>query len=150
MVVIDLKQENRDQVIQKCIDFLKANGGAEIALGKHFIENSDIYVNVSEYTTKQLEDCGWEAHKKYADLQVLLSGEEYIFVADIEKTKIGAYREEKDYLECSAELGEAVKVNKDTCVLLLPEDAHMPGVCVDRKPMDVKKAVFKIPVHYFE
>lgn len=149
MVVVDLSKEIKDPVIRKCIDFIKENGGADISVGKHFIENSDIYVNVSEYTTKQMEDSGWEAHKKYADLQVLLTGEELIFVADIAETKIGAYREEKDYLECSTELGEAVKVDKDTCVLLLPEDAHMPGVCIARKPMAVKKAVCKIPVHYF-
>lgn len=149
MVVVDLQKEIKDQVIQKCICFIKENGGADISLGKHFIENSDIYVNVSEYTTKQLEDSGWEAHKKYADLQVLLRGEEHIYVADLEKVSIGAYREEKDFLECGTEQGEAVKVDENTCVLLLPEDAHMPGVCIDRAPMDVKKAVCKIPVHYF-
>ncbi len=149
MVVVDLNKEIKGQVIRKCIDFIKANGGAEIALGKHFIENSDIYVNVSEYTTKQMEDCGWEAHKKYADLQVLLAGEELIMVADLEKMNVGTYHEDSDYLECSGEMSEAVKADKDTCVLLLPEDAHMPGVCIARKPMAVKKAVCKIPVHYF-
>ncbi len=149
MVVVDLNKEIKDQVIQKCIDFLKANGGAEIALGKHFMENSDIYVNVSEYTTHQLEDCGWEAHKKYADLQVILAGEEQILVANIEKMHVGDYREESDYLACSGDREEAVKVDQNTCVLLLPEDGHMPGVCIARQPMKVKKAVYKIPVHYF-
>lgn len=149
MVIVDLGKEIKDPVIQKCISFIKEMGGADIALGKHFLENSDIYVNVSEYTTKQLEDSKWEAHKKYADLQVLLYGEELIYVADLKDTKIGNYREEKDFLECSTEQGEAVKVDKDTCVLLLPEDAHMPNVCIDRQPMAVKKAVCKIPVHYF-
>lgn len=149
MVVVDLSKEIKDPVIRKCIDFIKENGGAEIAPGKHFLENSDIYVNVSEYTTRQMEDSGWEAHKKYADLQVLLTGEERIMVADLEKMNQGAYNEASDYLECSGEMNGAVKVDKDTCVLLLPEDAHMPNVCIDRKPMAVKKAVCKIPVHYF-
>ncbi len=149
MVVVDLSKEIKDPVIRKCIDFLKENGGAEIAPGKHFLENSDIYVNVSEYTTKQMEDSGWEAHKKYADLQVLLTGEELIMVTDLEKMNLGNYHEASDYLECSGEMSEAVKVDKDTCVLLLPEDAHMPSVCIARQPVKVKKAVCKIPVHYF-
>lgn len=149
MVVVYLDKELCDDVIGKCIRFLKENGGADIAIGKHYLENSDIYVNVSEYTTKQLEDSGWEAHKKYADLQVLLTGEEQIMVADLANMSIGNYLEDADYLECSGELDEAVKVDQDTCVLLLPEDAHMPGVCIARQPQNVKKAVFKIPVHYF-
>lgn len=149
MVVVHLQQKITNEVIQKCMCFLKENGGADIALGKHFMENSDIYVNVSEYTSHQLEDSGWEAHKKYADLQVVLAGEEQILVANIEKMHLGDYREDSDYLACSGDSEVAVKVDRDTCVLLFPEDGHMPGVCIARQPVKVKKAVFKIPVHHF-
>lgn len=149
MVVIDLRKDQENQAIRRCVSFLEENGGADISLGRHYIENSDMYVNVSEYTTRQLEECGWEAHKKYADLQVVLAGEEQVLVADIDKMNVGEYREASDYLACSGDYEAAVKIDKDTCLLLLPEDGHMPSVCIERQPMKVKKAVFKIPVHHF-
>jgi len=42
------------------------NGGSAIANGKHILEEEGIVVNVSEYTTRLLEKCKWEVHKKYS------------------------------------------------------------------------------------
>lgn len=136
--------------IKQCLIFLNENGGTKISLGRHDIDDSDMYVNVVEYTTKEKEESVWEAHKKYADLQVLLVGEEQVLVSNIANMKIGKYSEDSDYLQCDGNCEKKVKLDKTKCVLLLPEDAHMPGVCIAHQPMKVKKAVFKIPVYYLD
>ena len=150
MVVIDLKNEVKQlaPAVRQCMLFLKQNGAEAISPGRHEIENRGMYVNVVEYTTKGENESIWEAHKKYEDLQVLLTGEEQVLVSNIAAMNIGEYHEDSDYFACDGPCGERVKLNKDQCVLLLPEDAHMPGVCLAGQPMQVKKAVFKIPVCY--
>ena len=149
MQIIDLTNNmgHLHSAIKTCIDFLDRNGGAEIEIGRHNIEDSNIFVNVSEYVTRQVENSIWEAHKEYADLQIILAGEEQVFVSNIETMSVGVYHQDSDYLECTGECEKSVKLDKNKCILLLPEDVHMPGVCIDKQVKGVKKAVFKIPMN---
>ncbi len=148
MNLIDLNADiaYKDKVIKKCLDFITCNGGAAIANGKHIVEEDGIFLNVSEYTTRSIEDSKWEAHKQYIDFQLVLEGIEKIFVSDINKMKLGEYNPEKDYLPCDGETEVCYMLDKNTGILLMPEDAHMPGISVENKTSNVKKAVFKIPV----
>ena len=59
-------------------DFIvnKAEGAA---VGKYDLENG-AYVSVQEYTTKARSEAKYEAHKKFIDIQMILSGKELIAV----------------------------------------------------------------------
>ncbi len=92
----------------------------------------------------------WEAHKEYADFHVVLEGEENILVTDIATMELGNYHEDSDYLECNGDGEQTIKMEKRYGLLLLPKDAHMPGICCNNQSSQVKKCVFKIPVTYFE
>lgn len=55
------------------------------------------YATISRYASKPVEECRYEAHHAYVDIQVLLDGEEYIDVcptADLVES--GLYSAEKD------------------------------------------------------
>ena len=121
----------------------KAEGAA---VGKYSLEDG-AYVSVQEYTTKARCDAKYEAHKKFIDIQMILSGKELIAVTPIEKMEIlNEYNPEKDVMffkhndECIDYLLEA-----GDFLILYPEDVHMPGVCVNEKSA-VKKIVVKVPV----
>lgn len=146
---LKLKEENINFAISKCIEFLEINGWSDISLGRYEIEETEIYAVVSQYNTRSVEESKWEAHKKYADLQIVLDGTENIFVSDIASVKIGEYHEDTDYLECNGASENAVKMNTEYGLLLMPQDAHMPGICVNEEPSYVKKCVFKIPIKCF-
>ena len=148
MQVIHLQEdmENMNPSIKECMDFLTAHGGENISLGRHDVADSGIYVNVSEYETRTLNESTWEAHKEYCDLQVVLDGREHLMVSNIDTMEIGAFHPESDYLECTGNSEQAIELNRKVGVLLMPEDAHMPGVCIDNEPAMVKKCVFKIPL----
>ena len=78
-------------------DFIvnKAEGAA---VGKYDLENG-AYVSVQEYTTKARSEAKYEAHKKFIDIQMILSGKELIAVSPIEKMTISdEYNEEKDFM----------------------------------------------------
>lgn len=151
MRLINIKENTYCEIaiIKHCIDFLFKNGGIDITIGRHDIPDSDIFANVSEYETKLFKDSIWEAHKEYADLQIVLDGTEKIMVSNISKMELGNYHSDSDYQECTGNTEHIIEMNPSVGLLLLPEDVHMPGVCLYEKPLMVKKCVFKIPMHYF-
>lgn len=126
-------------------DFI-VNKAAGAAVGKYDLENG-VYVSVQEYTTKARSEAKYEAHKKFIDIQMILSGKELIAVSPIEKMTISdEYNEEKDFMlfhhndECTDYVLEA-----GDFLILYPQDVHMPGVCVNEKS-PVRKIVVKVPV----
>lgn len=123
----------------------------KMADGRYELENG-IYVNVESYTTQKVEERRFEAHKRYVDIQFILSGDENIVVAPLEKLRVcNAYVPANDivfYYTCAE--GEPVHLNAGDALLLMPEDGHMPCVSADEaQPVQVRKAVAKIPLSVF-
>jgi YhcH/YjgK/YiaL family protein len=58
-------------------NFLRAANNA-IADGRHVITGDSVYANVMSYVTKPAMDGTHEVHRRYVDVQFLLSGEEII------------------------------------------------------------------------
>lgn len=118
----------------------------DIAVGTCQI-NPRVKAIVSEYETKEVNENGYEAHKKFIDIQYLLKGEERIACLPIERLKETVpYNEEKDAAFYSAD----IKLQPSYLSLLpgyfavfFPQDGHMPQLCVD-KPIKVKKVVIKV------
>jgi YhcH/YjgK/YiaL family protein len=115
-----------------------------IPAGKYEIDGQAMYVLVQEYNTKSKEQGFWEAHRRYIDLQYVVQGMEGIGYANIQDLQQGEYDASKDFLPLHGE-GDLITVRSGNFVLLLPEDAHMPGMALgDSAP--VKKIVIKISV----
>ena len=118
----------------------------KIADGKILLTNG-IYVNIDTYNTKVLEECLFESHKKYIDIQIILEGQEIIIENSILDLKnICPYSEEKDIIFYeNNKKGKKHILNKGDFVIFYPSQAHMPCVCIENSEK-VRKAVVKIPV----
>jgi len=109
-----------------------------------------VYAMVQSYETKKREDAKYEAHRRYIDVQLILDGEEIIAVEPLsvmhQQTCLMAYDAEKD-AELYAENMEGTdyQLGKGDFLIFMPEDGHMPGLCV-QEPITIKKVVIKIPV----
>lgn len=114
----------------------------DIPLGK-IILDSENYANVEEYTTKTHDKCMFEAHKKYADIQILLSGRERLDYSGENGTIVQAYDESKDIMFLNAKETESIILDGTNFVFLLPEELHRPQMCID-SPKQVKKIVVKV------
>ena len=68
------KYYNLDEKIKTGLLFLQNNDLKSMQLGKHII-NDDIYINIEQYFPKPIENCKFEAHKKYIDIQYIIEGE---------------------------------------------------------------------------
>src|SRR5439155_23683956 len=64
-------------VWKEAFEFLKSLP-AQPAKGIHPIRGEDMYVNVMEYATLPREQCHFESHRKYVDLQYTITGSEVI------------------------------------------------------------------------
>ncbi len=71
-----------DIVSDKIIEFL-FNLNENTPTGRYEIDENS-YANIEEYNTKPIENCRFEAHKKYIDIQLLLKGEERLDVTSVD------------------------------------------------------------------
>ena len=103
---------------------------------------------VSEYITKEVNENGYEAHKKYIDIQYLLKGSEKICCLPLDYL-----REKKAYKsDIDAAFYEEADIKPQVTVIgnayftiFYPQDGHMPCLKV-RDPINVKKVVLKIKI----
>ena len=102
---------------------------------------------VSEYKTKLENENGYEAHRRYIDIQYPLVGIEKVKCKPIEfLSEMKGYDCENDYLLYSgAQSGSDLIIGNGYFLVLFPEDGHMPQLCVE-EPMKIKKLTLKVPV----
>ena len=141
--------DNYASPVKECVAFLKENPMATMELGRYYLGDTGIFVNLMEYDTKTYEDGFFEAHRAYADFHVVITGCEQDFYGDVDGMEQEPYQEEGDYLICKPKVAtESVLLTADSGVVFLPQDAHMPCITAET-PCRVRKAVFKIPMELF-
>jgi len=116
---------------------------------KYNIQGDDIFAIVSSYMTRSPENAIIETHRKYLDIQTLLSGSERIECSSKDGLEIQtAYDESKDaeFYKHNRLRNIKVDIFPGTFVVFFPKDAHMPSLMIDHRPELVKKAVIKLPV----
>ena len=106
-------------------------------------------MNVMEFETTPAEEKKAEMHRKFIDIQLLISGTEMIEygLSEPDLTKFDEYREEDDY-----QLTEMIEHKNDLVLqpnmfaIFLPYEPHKPGNSVNGKNAQLKKLVVKVPV----
>ena len=129
---------------KQAFDYVSQIDVNTIAAGRYEINDEQMYALIQEYNTKLKEQGFWEAHRRYIDLQYVVQGAEGMGYANIHHLQQGEYDASKDFLPLFGE-GDQVALKSGSFVLLLPEDAHMPGMALG-SPAPVKKIVLKIAV----
>ena len=125
--------------------WLESQDLANLAPGRYELDGSNLFVIITEYETKTMDKVKWEAHKKYFDIQCIISGQEQIGYAYLGDCQAGAYDESKDFLEILSVNGAFPVLGPGMFMVLAPQDAHAPGIApAEAKP--AKKAIVKVRV----
>lgn len=116
---------------------------------KYVLEGDDIYAVVFSYNTKTADEAKMEAHRKYIDIQMPLTGAEgmewFPITALEPKTEYDAAKDV--ILFHRTKPGPArVDLHPGTFALLYPQDAHMPSLMIGENPAPIKKVVVKVNV----
>lgn len=124
------------------LSFIKKNLDENIFLnGKCEINGNEEFCIGLEYETKNEEDTLWEAHRKYLDIHVILEGEEFINITDIQKMKsIKEY--EEDYELFQGEKEQSIHLYPGYFLLLFPHEVHRTSIAVNEFKK-IRKKVFK-------
>lgn len=130
---------------QKGLEFLKNTDMKNLENGKYEIEGDEIFVSVQDYTSKPLSDGKFEAHKRYADIQFIIKGEERLGFGDVKNFKPQTFYDDKNDIVFLDGEGEFFHAKENDFLIFMPEDAHMPCIAVN-EPAYVKKAVVKVKI----
>lgn len=141
-IILNNDIENK---IQKCVEFVKLNDLNKINNGSHEIDGSDIFVNIFQMTTADPKDRAWEAHKVYIDLHYLIQGNEQLHINDLKNMSIEDYDDETDSVILNGPKKDVINLSEGDFYLCMPNDAHKTGV-ISSKSEYIKKAVFKIKI----
>lgn len=133
------------QYFTKAFDFLQETDLVNTESGKYVLEGDRVFAMVQEYDSRNIEDCKLEAHRKYIDIQYIVSGEEQIGIDLLkDQPSTEGYNENNDVIFFEAD-SSLVKMESGMFAIFYPDDLHMPGVKVNRSSK-VKKVVVKVQV----
>lgn len=113
----------------------------------HYEINAKSYANIDIYDTKPVEQCRFEAHKKYIDIQMTLNGfEELDYIAAKELIISEQYDEKRDvmFFQNPSKKSDVIQLSPFKFAMIYPHEAHRPQVMNTNKPEKVKKVVVKI------
>ena len=134
---------NLGKRIAKAFQYIHSTDFSRAELGRHEIEGEDVFAIVMEYETKELEEGSLEAHRKYIDVQYIVSGAELIAVASLgDQIPSKEYNEKDDYV-LFKESSSLIRLEAGMFTIFFPDDLHMPGVKLNEKTK-VKKVVVKV------
>ena len=151
MIVAKLDQIAQQAAVsprmRKGLDFLLNLDPQALEPGTIEIDGQEVYAMVQSYTSRPVtEDPRFEAHKKYIDIQYLVSGAEAMGWAPQDQLAVSlSYLDEKDIMlgTVPAEVRTLVPFSAGYAILLYPTDAHGPGLAAG-EPEPVVKVVVKV------
>lgn len=135
--------EDINPLIKKAFAYLKEADLDKLEPGKHVIDGDDLFAIVMEYDTKDVAGGLLEAHRKYIDVQYMVSGKEMMGVAQLNgQVPEKKYDEKDDYALYKDDMS-FVKVDSGEFTVFFPNDLHLPCIKVN-KAEKVRKVVVKV------
>jgi YhcH/YjgK/YiaL family protein len=138
--------KNISERISKSFEYIKTTDLKNLPPGKYPIDGENIFALISEYKTKSEPEGKLEAHKKYIDVQYVISGEELMGYVPVGNQQIlEPYKEDNDIVFFTGDKS-FTKVSAGMFAIFFPEDVHMPGIA-SGKSSTVKKLVIKVRIN---
>lgn len=132
--------------IDTAINYIKTHDLLALPKGKTIVDGDNVYINRDTYVAKPMEECFFENHEKYMDLQIVLKGKEifgYTHISNPTLKVTTPYNPDKDVTKYSAEGGVFFTL-EEGFALVYTEDVHL-AKCKANDEI-VEKVVMKIKI----
>ncbi len=128
--------------LEKAFDFILNNDLASFADGRHDIDGDNIFAMVSTPQLKRPEDAPVETHRRYLDIQLVLSGKEAFgwISADDLTSPTAPFDEAKDICFWNDTPTMQFELHEGQMAIFLPEDGHAPMIGEGQ----IKKCIVKV------
>ena len=149
--MIYTKKENLNRYLglstemDTAIRFLQSADLRSLVKGRNEIDGDKVFVNRFDYQTMPQEQAIWEGHIQYADIHVLLSGNEKIGVTNVNMLTETVRKPDEDFVGFNGEVMSWFPMTTEDILIVFPEDIHMVKV-MDGESVTVEKACFKVKV----
>ena len=125
------------------LQFIQTTDLDALEPGKHSISGQDVWVRISDVTTKPEEEAVLEAHLDFLDIQMVLRGEEIIrYGFRGRMTRVTDICPERDVSLYSGP-SQPITLTGGQLLILFPDDVHAPAL-TKGEPSVVRKALFKV------
>ena len=108
--------------------------------GREEVDGSNVFINTAVNHLDRTE-MAWEAHAVYADVQLILEGEERFGWSD--EADMDPLDESRDFRTCRAAPKAEFTLKAGQFVIFFPGEPHAPGNPAG-EPADCRKAVIKV------
>ncbi|MTH46072.1 YhcH/YjgK/YiaL family protein [Intestinirhabdus alba] len=113
-------------------------------------EGAQWFCNIGPARTQPTAQRHTEYHRQWADIQVVLEGEEIINAATLEAAAEDDEERRPDlFISQHARHGVAITLRPGDFALFMPGEPHQ-ALCTVAEPRTVRKAVFKVPLALLE
>jgi YhcH/YjgK/YiaL family protein len=131
----------------KAFAFLKENDLSKLEVKRYDIDGDNLYATVSEYMTKNEEDAKFEAHRKYIDIQHVITGAEQMSITPLSdrKEELVPYDPAKDVEFMTVNQTSSFEATPDKFFIFFPSDIHRPSVKISENK-SVRKVVVKVRI----
>ena len=130
---------NLDLALERINDqFLSAVGAERLE-----IKGGDVYATRFTYETVPAEESFFEAHRKYLDIHIMLSGSEGVEIAPPAELTEFDRVEDNDFYAYRGQARYRLTLSPGDFLVVFPNDAHRIKMALGA-PETVSKAVFKI------
>lgn len=118
--------------IARALDYLRQTDLAALPDGRYELDGERLFAIVQRYRPKPLQAARWEAHRRYVDVQYVVSGCERMGVTFLRGglPVRQPYDAQKDVIFFDAQ-GDLVTAPAGCCAIFLPHDIHAPGLAPD-------------------
>ena len=125
------------------VKFVKENDLNQLPLGRTYIDGDKLFVIVSEKELTAVPKV-WEAHRKYADIQLILEGHEVIgyYPRHLLDSPL-EFPADKDNAAATGLCGLMAELGEGDFLIAFPQDVHLPN-CPSDKGSHAKKVIFKV------
>ena len=134
--------------IDTAIDYIQNNDLMALPKGKTIVDGDNVYINRDTYVARPLEECFFENHKKYIDIQIVLKGQEvigYTHITNPDLKVTSPYNPDKDVKKYNYNPKGAVFFTlEEGFALVYTEDAHL-AKCKANDEI-VEKVVVKVKI----
>lgn len=147
MIIGNLSESARYQslhpLFETAFNFLASHDLLTMECGKIHLDGEKLFFNNNNAALRP--DClPVEAHKRYIDIQVVLSGEETFGWVPVSDIGFNPYNPEKDVMLSDQKATTFFTLHAGEFAVFFPEDGHAPQG--GKSDTFVRKAIFKVAV----
>lgn len=147
LVAPKVDEDEINRRVNAAVEYLTLLNVTEADAGRKVVVCDDFFYSVQSYETQPADECKLESHRKYVDVQVMVSGEESMDVTDISRLDSSEeYDENKDIMfwRIPKRMSKIVLKAGDY-IILYPENAHRGAVSINDS-CHVLKIVGKVKI----